>query len=104
MKVKVNIINMCSMSGAVTSVRMMTSILSEESLARDTRTHTHTRTHARTHNRVVYVKICKAAVNLTNKKLPTPQQNYALLCEAKKCNCCAIANAAIEMNRQETPK
>ena len=59
MKVKVNIMNMrCNiMSEAVTipSLMMMTSIVSEESLARDTQTdrqtdtHAHTHTHAYTH-------------------------------------------------------
>ena len=62
MKVKVNMINTycITMSEAVTmlSLMMMTSIVSEELLARDaqtdrqTDTHTHTRTHARTHGRM----------------------------------------------------
>ena len=51
MKVKANIINTWCiiMSEAVTVPRlmMMASIVSEESLARDARTHTHARTHAR---------------------------------------------------------
>ena len=54
MKVKINIINTLYcilMSEAVTvpSLMMTTSIISEDSLARDTHTHTHTRTHAHTH-------------------------------------------------------
>ena len=57
MMVKVNIINtQCiNMSAAVTVLRlmMMTSIVSDQSLARDTHTHTHTHTLG-----VVNVKTC----------------------------------------------
>ena len=67
------------MSEAVTvlSLTMMTSTVSEESPARDTRTHartpTHTHTHTHTHTRSrFYVKVCFA-----NKKI-SPHAVYIM--------------------------
>ena len=62
------------MSEAVTmpSLMMMISTVSEESLARDARTHTSmytcTHTHTHTHTRVVYVKFAKSLMTLQTKK------------------------------------
>ena len=79
------------MSEAVTVPSlMMISIVSEDSLARDTHTHTHThtRTRTRTHTPVVYVKMCKIAFDFfanKNYNFSLEINNRTYFIECAKC-------------------